>query len=294
MRKHRVSVLSAAVGAALLFSAGAEACTLNAWTVNGSIVGSAPNLVPGGPGHTNNTVKRYSGVCGMRALASGNYVQNDDPANDQIFRARFYVFTGITGGSATAYLAGNSTNNNEIEVIVNRASNQLQVRHRGGSPVNFTINSAGRWYSVEVAMNATGTATTGTDPIPANTMVVRVSGANTGVTDTITSQSLSVTSGAAIDFARLGWVSGSATAGSDGLQFDAYESTRSAGNPIGRLCRGNMNADTTRNILDLVQIANNINGTFSGGQPDVNEDGQVNVLDMTVLQQIISSTSPGC
>ncbi len=98
-------------------------------------------------------------------------------------------------------------------------------------------------------MNSTGSATTGTDPIPANTMVVRVSGSNSGVNDVVNSQTLSVTNGASVDFARLGWVAGTA---SGSVEFDAYESTRSAGNPIGRLCRGNMNSDSTRNLLDIV------------------------------------------
>ncbi len=117
MQKFKLSLLSAAVGAALLFSSGAEACTLNAWTVNGSIVGSAPNLVPGGPAHTNNTVRRYSGICGMRASAASNYVQNDDPAADQIFRARFYVLTGSHLGQRHRFIRPATTpTTSEIEV----------------------------------------------------------------------------------------------------------------------------------------------------------------------------------
>jgi hypothetical protein len=287
MQKFKLSFLSAAVGAALLFSSGAEACTLNAWTVNGSIVGSAPNLVPGGPAHTNNTVRRYSGICGMRASAANNYVQNDDPAADQIFRARFYVLTALTSGSATVYQAGNNTNNNEIEVIVNRGTNEIQVRHRGGTPVNFSINSAARWYSVEVAMNSTATATTGTDPIPANTMRVRVGG---GGSDTVNTQTLSVTNGAAIDFARLGFVSGS---GSPNVGFDAYESTRSAGNPIGRLCRGDANGSNTITVADRSAITAELNNPSNAatGQPDCNEDGQITVADRSCVTALLSASA---
>lgn len=287
MQKFKLSFLSAAVGAALLFSSGAEACTLNAWTVNGSIVGSP---IAGGPAHTNNTVRRYSGICGMRASAAGDYVQNDDPAADQIFRARFYVFTGLTSGSATVFQAGNSTNDNEIEVIVNRGTNQLQVRHRGGTPVNFSINPAGRWYSVEVAMNSTNTDTTGADPIPANTMLVRVSGANTGVSDVVNSQSLTVTNGATIDFARLGWVSGTATGN---LDFDAYESTRSAGNPIGRLCRGDANGSNTITVADRSAITAEMNNPANAatGQPDCNEDGQITAADRSCVTGLLSASA---
>jgi hypothetical protein len=285
MALRHITLLSAALGAAFMFSSSAQACTLDAWTVNGVITGTP---VAGGPAEAppNNTVRRYSGLCGMRATGAGNFVQNNDPAGDQIFRQRFYVYTSLGGGTAVVYQAGNGTNANEIEVSMTGGT-QISVSHRGGAAMNFAT-TANRWYSVETALNSTATATTGDDPIPANTLVARVGG---GGSDTVNPNSASITSGAAIDFARLGCVSG---CGASNVDFEEYESTRSAGTAIGRLCRGDTNADNTRNILDAIAVFSNINNNFTGGQPDVNEDGAVNILDAIALFEIINSPNPAC
>jgi hypothetical protein len=281
MAFRHVTMLSAALAAALALSSTAQACTLSAWTVNGSISGVP---VAGGPGEAapNNTIRRYSGLCGMRADNAGDYVQNNDPANDTIFRARFYVLTSLTSGSAVVYQAGNSTNQNEIEVSVNRGSHQIEVRHRGGSPIAFPINTAQRWYSVELAMNATGSATTGDDPIPANTLIARVGG---GGSDTVAQNTTSVTSGAAIDFARLGKVSG---AGAGSITVEEYESTRSAGTAIGRLCRGDANGNGVINNGDRVVLTNELlEVSLATGVPDCTEDGVINPGDRVCITNLI-------
>jgi hypothetical protein len=281
MALRQVSILSAALAAAFALSSTAQACTLSAWTVNGSISG-AP--VAGGPGEAapNNTIRRYSGLCGMRADNAGDYVQNNDPANDTIFRARFYVLTSLTSGSAVVYQAGNNTNPNEIEVSVNRGSNQIEVRHRGGSPISFPINAAQRWYSVEVAMNSTASATTGDDPIPANTLIARVGG---GGSDAVAQNSTSVTAGAAIDFARLGKVSG---AGAGSITVEEYESTRSAGTAIGRLCRGDANGSGTITSTDRSAITAELAGSPATGVPDCNEDGNITATDRSCITGLLS------
>lgn len=286
MAIRHTTILSAALGAAFMLSSAAQACTLDGWTAGGigTITGSP---VAGGPAEAapNNTIRRYSGLCGMRATGTGNFVQNDSPAGDQIFRARFYVFTSNTGGAATVYQAGNAGTPGVVSVASN-AGTQITVTPVGGTAMNFAT-TASRWYSVEIAMNSTATATTGDDPIAANTVIARVAGNGS---DTVAQQTSAVTTGSLVDFARLGCISNC----TGNVEFEEYESTRSAGTAIGRLCRGDMNADNTRNVLDAISVFSNINGSFSGGQPDVNEDGAVNVLDAIALFAIINSASPGC
>ncbi|HRQ64756.1 MAG TPA: hypothetical protein PKZ76_07835 [Xanthomonadaceae bacterium] len=276
MAIRHITLLSAALGAAFMFSSSAQACTLNAWTVNGSIVGTP---AAGGPAEALQ-VRRYSGLCGMRATGTGNYVQNDDPAGDQIFRQRFYVFTATAAGPAVVYQAGNGTNANEIQVSMTNGT-QIAVSHRGGAAMTFAT-TANRWYSVETALNSTASATTGDDPIPANTLIARVGG---GGSDTVNSNSTGITSGAAIDFARLGCVSG---CGATNVDFEEYESTRSAGTAIGRLCRGDANGNGAINNGDRVVVTNEIlEISFATGQPDCTETGVINPGDRVCITNLI-------
>ena len=57
-------------GASLAYSSAASACTTDAWS---SVTGAPTAAEP-------NTVKRYSGVCGMQpALAGSSFVTDDSP-----------------------------------------------------------------------------------------------------------------------------------------------------------------------------------------------------------------------
>lgn len=280
---HHISLLSVALGAALALSSAAQACTLNAWTTNGAVEG-AP--VAGGPAAAapNNTIRRYSGICGMRATGSGNNVRNDDPTNDQIFRARFYVYTSNTGATATVYNAGP-----DIVTVDLIGNTGIRVTPAGGTAMNFTT-VANKWYSVEIAMNATATATTGADPIPANTVRARVAGNGS---DTVTALTSAVTTASAITSAKLGCISGC----TGNVDFDAYESTRSGETAIGRLCRGDANSDNTRSTADIIQIRNEFltNGTTAAsGTPDFNEDGTVSTADSLQVRNLFLAGQGAC
>jgi hypothetical protein len=276
MALRHTTLLSAALGAAFMLSSTAEACTLDAWDVNGSIVGTP---IPGGPAHTNNTVRRYSGVCGMRSTGTDNYVQNDDPAGDQIFRARFYVYTSNTGTPATIYQAGNGTTAGVVSVTMNGGT-QITVTPVGGTAMNFGT-TANRWYSVEIAMNATATATTGDDPIAENTVIARVGG---GGSDTVNSNTSTITTGSQIDFARLGCVSGCV----GNVDFEEYESTRSAGTAIGRLLRGDANGDGFYGGGDVLAVIRELVGaSFATGRPDCEENGFIGGADVTCVVRLL-------
>ena len=280
MAIRHTTILSAALGAAFMLSSAAQACTLDGWTAGGigSIQGSP---VAGGPAEPvpNNTIRRYSGLCGMRASAPGNFVQNDSPAGDQIFRARFYVYTS-NAGTATVYQAGNGTTAGVVSVNSNSGT-QISVTPTGGSAMNFAT-TANRWYSVEIAMNSTATPTTGDDPIAANTVIARVGG---GGSDTVAQQSSAVNNGAVIDFARLGCVSGC----TGNVDFEEYESTRSAGTAIGRLCRGDANGSGTITAADRSAVTGELGGNPATGLPDCNEDGNISAGDRSCITGLLAA-----
>ena len=79
------------------------------------------------------------------------------------------------------------------------------------------------------------------------------------------------------------------------LNFDAYESRRTT--EIGRLCRGNPDADGTRDINDLQVLfteLQSLGGTPAPGTPDANEDGSVGLPDLNVIFGFIQSLQGDC
>lgn len=259
--------------AALLGLVGAPAtfaCSIAAWngTPGGTPVAGRPtDATP---------VPRYSGQCGLRAATSGSFVADNTPNAEQAFRARFYVYTGLTSGQAVVYRARNAANVDQITVTYNQ-----------GSPGNFSFAIPGataqtvpaltdRWYAIELNWATAGTLT------------ATVRGA-AGTADAVANVT-GGTSGGAIDTAQLGWVAGTGTVtgASVGIVADAYESRRSTA--IGRLCRGDANGDGTIGIADRVGVVNEILGnSLAAGQPDATEDGAVGVADRVgVVNRILA------
>lgn len=262
--------------AALLGLVGAPAtfaCSIAAW--NG-----APGGTPVAGRPTDATpVARYSGQCGLRAAASGSFVTDTTPTAEAAFRARFYVYTGLTSGQAVVYRARNAANVDQITVTYNQ-----------GTPGNFSFAIPGAaaqtvpantnaWYSIELNWAAAGTLSA----------TVRGAGGTTDATASITGG----TAGGAIDTAQLGWIAGTGVAGTRAIIADAYESRRSTA--IGRLCRGDANNDGTRNSGDQLAVRNEFFGTaLSAGQPDANEDGNVNSADQLVVRNLFFGGQAAC
>lgn len=262
------TLLAAALLTALPMGS-ALACTVSAWTGTGTAT-TADNT--GGPG---DGIARYSGACGL-VVDSGEYVIDNTPGSEAVYRARFYVLT--RAGNATIFRATADDNGAGAEV--------LKVDF-DGSAFTFTQNGtvagtvsgivADRWYSIELFYKAN------------ETFSADVAGA-----DTFTGSLAPVTTGigaGTIGSAVLGVAAGSGS----GFGFDAFESTRSETAPIGRLCKGDTNDDATRNIVDVTAIISEGLGTaFASGQPDANEDGQINVIDVTTVINWISSGDDAC
>ncbi len=267
--------------AALIGLVGAPAtfaCSIAAWN------GTAGGTPAAGRPTDATPVARYSGQCGLRAAATGTFVADNTPTAEPAFRARFYVYTGLTAGSALVYQAQNAGGTQMIGVTYDRAGNQFTFNTSGGS-ANIGSIVQDRWYSIELNWNRAAPGT----------MAVSLSGAGS---DTVQTANVSgVAAGDQIDTARLGWISGAGTASTRSITADAYESRRNT--QIGRLCRGNANLNAVggnqvRNIFDVTTVISEINGTLGAGQPDCTENGAVDIFDVTCVVGIINSATPTC
>lgn len=252
------TLLAAALLTALPMGS-ALACTVSAWTGAGTAT-TADNA--GGPG---DGIARYSGVCGL-VVDSGDYVIDNTPGSEAVYRARFYVLTRATSG-ATIFRATASDDGAGAEVI--------KVEFNG-SAFSFTQNGtaagsvpgivADRWYSIELFYKAN------------DTFSAEVAGAATftGSVAPITTGIGNGTIGSAV----LGVAAGAGT----GFGFDAFESTRSETTEIGTLCRCDANGNGDLNIADRLTMNQELTGAvLASGQPDCNEDGQVNIADRLAL-----------
>jgi len=266
----RTSVLALALSAGSLLASGeANACTTDAWS---DAVG---NPVAGSP----NAVRRYSGLCGMSAALAGQSFVVDNSPNGTTdgasnpYRARFYVNTGVSTNNPLIFSATASADGGGAQAVgITRTSTGFSFDVAGTTVASFT-EAAGatafnnKWYAIEVFYQS------------GEPFVARVRG-NRATAETVLT-SAGNASGAAVGSARLGVIN--AAAATTALAFDDFESTRSVGSQIGRLCPGDANGDGSVNSGDAVAIANDFFGTRASGQPDCTEDGLVNAADATCV-----------
>jgi hypothetical protein len=246
------------------------ACSTAAW--NGGETGNPQE------GRPADGVSRYSGQCGLKSAATAQFVTDNTPVAETTFRARFYVYTGLSAGTAQVFRANNTGGTQQIGVTYDFTANLLRFATTGGTGTLAVNPNA--WYSVELDWSRART----------NMIVtVRGAGATTDLTTTVTG----VGAGDAVDVAQLGWVSGTGTATTRGIVTDAYESRRSTA--IGRLCRGDANLDNTRNSGDQIAVRNEVFGTaLAAGQPDANEDGVVNSGDQITVRNLVFAGQGAC
>jgi hypothetical protein len=142
---------------ALLPLTGAMACTTSAWsTTTGAPVADDPDTSAATNATETASVKRYSGNCGL-APASGaaSHVTNNTVA-DAIYRARFYVFTGLATGNPQAfeaYTGEDGGGTSVFSVTYDRANNELDFTAAGTTVPSVPV-VAGKWYSVELFHNS--------------------------------------------------------------------------------------------------------------------------------------------
>jgi hypothetical protein len=266
-------LLSVALGAASLMAATtASACALTAWSATaGTPVANQPNQSP--------SVGRYSGLCAMQADAIGDFVTDNTPANEASYNVRFYVFTGThTGGAADIFQARNTGGTNIIRV--QNSGTQLTFGMNGTATTRTASVVANRWYSVELAWEASATGSL-------NITLFDESNGNQVAVTPITGVN---NSSDRIDDARLGKIAG---AGTGFMNFDAFDSRRTTS--PGRLCRGDSNNSSTVTGADATQaILEFVNGTLAQGQPDVNGNGNVTGGDATGIINVFIANGGAC
>ena len=272
---------------ALLPLGSALACTTSAWTTaTGAPIADDPDANAGTNAPEAAAVKRYSGRCGLApASAAPSFVTNDSPAAEGIYRARWYVFTGINSGAPKmfeAFTADAGGGTSIFSATYNQAAGQLTFTAAGTTVAPITV-APNKWYSVEVFHQA------------GQPLTVSVEGNNSAVVDAaaLTSTSAGAVAGTVgsaqlgnINGAALGFAAAPAASNNSGYSVDEFDSTRSA-TPIGRLCRGDANNDAANNVgdndlsaLDAGAIVSEaLNIAVAAGQPDANEDGRVTALD---------------
>jgi hypothetical protein len=276
IRKSHLSIAFA--GLALFAGSQAFACSTSLWGAGltggaggaqsalGGVVAGQPNGGGGG------TAIRYSGLCGLRAPASGAMVQDGSPVAEAALIARFYAHVNMTSGTPVIFQAAegapDAANARVYAIQYNRANQQFEAVNQAGTVT--AIGAAGnapnnKFYHVHTSWSR---ATGGLD------VTLQGNGANTASTFNLTGFPSS--GGAAgPDFVRLGWVSGTAVGT---INVDAYESRRST--IIPNLCRGEASGNGLLNVGDRGTVTTEaLGGALGTGQPDCNQDGVVNVGD---------------
>lgn len=242
----------------------ANACSYFAWS-------NAVGLTPADVGDPGSGFARYSGQCSLRVNGPSEYVQDDNPATETAYNARFYVYTG-TLANADVFVAYRAAGTEIFRVHYNAGAFSFVVSGAAVQPAAIPA-VANRWYSVEVDWRQ-GAAPGFTAKVQGNGGLVPVSS-----TATITS------SADAVDRVRLGMIN--AGAGGQGF-FDAFESTRGGPIAIGRLCRGDSNNDFGLNGADAQAVIAEVSSAgLSSGQPDCTENGVVSSQDAQCIADLV-------
>jgi hypothetical protein len=259
---------------ALLPLTGAMACTTSAWSATTGTVNAASPT-----GSTDASPKRYAALCGLQTTGGTAGYVTSDHANDGTYRARFYVFTGTPSAagrvfSATAQDAGAGAE--VIAVILDPSSDTF----------NFVVNGTNvgsapavdrKWYGIEMAFmsGASFSATVKTS---------NVADIKSSITTTV--NAAAAPAAATVGSARIGNIDGVAASPS-ALNFDEFDSSRSASTAIGFLCRGDANNSGGVTATDRTAITQELAlpPTLASGTPDCNEDGRVTATDRTCVTE---------
>src|SRR5690606_35839962 len=137
---------------ALLPMGGALACTTSAWSATtGAPVADDPDTsaATNGPADAG-AVKRYAGNCGLAPVTNTVSHVTDNNVGDAIYRARWYVFTGIASGAPRmfeAFSADNGGGSSIFSATYDRGAGQFTFTAAGTSIPAITVEP-NRWYSV--------------------------------------------------------------------------------------------------------------------------------------------------
>lgn len=250
----------------------AVACTTSAWaSTTGSPVAGDPIS-----GDADGIVPRYSGLCALQPAANvASFVADDSPAGEVTYRARFYVYTGNPGATTKIFSAlGGDPSTERFSASYDPSAGTFTFTPSG----SVTGIDGNKWYSIEFHYQSAGAST-----------VTVIGNQNTDVFENV---AIGAGSGT-VDDVQLGALTAAANA--NNLRFDEFESTRSEGTAIGRLCRGDANASGNISAGDRSAITGELAGTLASGQPDCNEDGNVSASDRSCITAFLSLIqTPDC
>lgn len=248
-------------GSVLLLGLGlgfnAEACSTDGWA------GGTSNIPANGQAASPPGVSRYSEFCAL-AITGQAHVQSNF-ANDTRYRARVYVFDGLTGAgtveifeaysdeAATSPLFKISFNGSQFTFDATDAGGGSTsiASTNGWNVIEFDWDSVGNSFDLWVNADATADAPTGSIAPGVGT----------------------------VDAVRMGAPNG--FGGQTGrIIYDAFESHRTTA--VGLLVAGDANNDGNVNSGDIIAIINEFfnSNNLGSGQPDCNEDGNVNSGDI--------------
>ncbi len=248
----------------------AEECNFNAWTsVHGAIATGVADPAQG--------FSRVLSPCGIRAQASGDYLENTLSHPLDQYTARFYVIPA-TGGSATIFKSFGE--NGQLLFDVRVTGSLIELRPGDGSPSWTTSLRAGGWNSVEVRWQA---GAPGTLTMEVGHLVI----AGSRFASTSSSSSKLFPSGGNVARVQWGMIDGQATAP---LRFDAFVSKYGVADPLGRVCRCDANLDGRLTHADLDEVLAELAGQRSFGHVDCNEDGVVDQADSDEMNAILKSS----
>src|SRR5687767_7106451 len=181
-------------------------------------------------------------------VAGGGSVQSDHPANETVYRARFYVFPQEIGGAVVLFQARDAGGSPQFSIAHDGASGTflVYIGPNAAGPPDTTIAGAPsfRWYSVEVNYQS------------GQKLGVTVHGAGAATPLAAVMSSASVL-GSSIDTATLGWLATANGVPTGAINFDAFVSNNLA-TPIGPLCRGDADADADIDSTDYKVLTDEI------------------------------------
>lgn len=276
--KFKAQILAATIAASFMFAGGAEACSIAAWT------GTAQGAPVAGDANDANPVKRYSGLCGMKASADNivSHVTDNNPAADGVYRARMYVFTGSPTATVKFFSATDADNKGGSEVIgIDFDGSKFNFNVGGVAGSSAAVNK-NEWYYIElVHSNGKPFKATVQSGKHSTTAQAEIVGASNSA-GTVGSASLGVVTPGA---------------GSNTMSFDQFDSTRNETTKIGRLCPGDVNGDGKTDVQDAVPMATefvSFGSTLAGGQADMTADGVVDVNDAVAAATAFANFNDAC
>lgn len=262
------AAMTAALGFAMNAQAGTPTCTVGNWA-------TANALADADTGTQGTDNKRYGGPCGLRVAVDGTprFLESPGLANESTYHVRFYAFLD-DAGSGDIELFGTDA----FSVMYEGGSGNvvLHADHAGGTDDSLAFPVTSGWYSVHVSWESDAAAD----------VQFLVANRHSDVVADWQAVSLD-TSGMGINAAHLGNVNGADTGGS--IDFDDFVSTRIT--PPERLTVADATNDDPPaiNISDVVAELAEVNEIeFAAGQPDCNEDGDINISDPVCTFAIIN------